>query len=244
MLSWKKLALVLLTLLACTSCKNSQTSFGRIDDCGDDELAGIGYRVLDGDTIKLKSPTGVITTVRLDQIDAPEKSQPWGNRSKQLLFGLVGNKALCISGKKHDRYGRLIGEVHTAQTDVNREMIRLGGAWAYRTYLRDQSLLELENEAHAAKRGLWKMPPAETVPPWEFRKARRSGKTTGLVPLPQLEVNPNSILSSPDICNARPSCRQMTSCLEARSWLARCGSEGLDGDGDGVPCERICGHDK
>jgi hypothetical protein len=32
----------------------------------------------------------------------------------------------------------------------------------------------------------------------------------------------------------------MTTCAEARFYLERCGLTGIDGDGDGVPCEAIC----
>lgn len=36
-------------------------------------------------------------------------------------------------------------------------------------------------------------------------------------------------------------CRQMNSCEEAYDVLRTCGRTSLDGDGDGIPCEAICG---
>ncbi len=36
-------------------------------------------------------------------------------------------------------------------------------------------------------------------------------------------------------------CREMASCEEAVFHLEQCGVSRLDGDGDGTPCEKICG---
>ena len=233
--------IVAIAILICSACSQIEDRQEAANGCAPNMLSGIGYRVVDGDTIKLKSQNDEIITVRLDQIDAPEKSQPWGNRSKQQLFALVGNKALCVSGRSHDRYGRLVGEIFVGKTDVNREMVRVGGAWAYRKYLRDQSLLALENEARAAKRGLWTMPLAQTIAPWEYRAAKRNALPAQLLdramlPLPE---RPPPVSSSRK-CSSRPACSQIKSCDEAKNWLAMCGSQGLDGDMDGVPCERVC----
>lgn len=54
--------------------------------------------------------------------------------------------------------------------DANAEQIRVGLAWAYRKYLYDQSLLDLENEARTAKRGFWI--DGDPVPPWKYRKLK------------------------------------------------------------------------
>lgn len=39
----------------------------------------------------------------------------------------------------------------------------------------------------------------------------------------------------------KTTCGQMASCAEAFEGLLSCGFRRLDGDGDGVPCEAICG---
>lgn len=39
-------------------------------------------------------------------------------------------------------------------------------------------------------------------------------------------------------CDGRTHCSQMTSCAEARYFLRHCPGTEMDGDGDGVPCER------
>jgi hypothetical protein len=38
-------------------------------------------------------------------------------------------------------------------------------------------------------------------------------------------------------CDGRTRCSQMTSCDEARYFLANCPGAAMDGDRDGIPCE-------
>ena len=45
----------------------------------------------------------------------------------------------------------------------------------YRKYAQDQALYRLEEQAKAAKRGLWSLPEAERMPPWEWRHGGKSG---------------------------------------------------------------------
>ncbi|MGY2199084.1 excalibur calcium-binding domain-containing protein [Pseudomonas gingeri] len=39
-------------------------------------------------------------------------------------------------------------------------------------------------------------------------------------------------------CDGRQYCSQMTSCEEAKQFLRNCPGMKMDGDGNGVPCER------
>jgi len=68
-----------------------------------------------------------------------------------------------------DRYGRTVGRVYVGSVDVNAKMIRQGAAWVYRQYAKDQSLYRLEEQAKAAKRGLWGLPETERCAPWDWR---------------------------------------------------------------------------
>ena len=43
-------------------------------------------------------------------------------------------------------------------------------------------------------------------------------------------------------CEGKTRCRQMGSCEEARYYLEHCPGVEIDGDGDGIPCEDMCGH--
>jgi len=39
-------------------------------------------------------------------------------------------------------------------------------------------------------------------------------------------------------CDGRTHCSQMTSCAEAKFFLQNCPGTKMDGEGDGIPCER------
>jgi hypothetical protein len=44
--------------------------------------------------------------------------------------------------------------------------------------------------------------------------------------------------TSPFKCDGRTHCSQMTSCAEATYFIEHCPSTKMDGNNDGVPCER------
>jgi len=132
--------------------------------------------VSDGDTITLLTPDRTQVKVRLAGIDAPEKKQDFGDRSKQSLSDCAYGKQASIEGDKMDRYGRTIGKVIVNGTDCNLRQIQLGMAWHYKQYQREQSpedrtsYADAENQARSSKIGLWSM--SYPVAPWEFRRAR------------------------------------------------------------------------
>ncbi len=110
--------------------------------------------------------------------DCPESHQPFGTRAKQFTSELAFGKIVKVQGRDVDRYGRTVGEVILPDgRNLNRELVRAGLAWWYRQYARgDQDLARLETDARSARRGLWidKAP----VPPWEWRRARTTARST------------------------------------------------------------------
>lgn len=139
-----------------------------------EKIIGRVVSVADGDTLTISVQGHDQVRVRLAEIDAPEKKQPFGQRSKQSLSNLCFGKDAIMQKIRTDRYGRTIARVYCAKVDANAEQIRGGLAWAYRQYLQDQTLLDLENEARSAKRGLWIE--SSPVPPWEYRKLKRQNR--------------------------------------------------------------------
>lgn len=129
--------------------------------------------VSDGDTLTILNDRKQQIKVRLAEIDTPESAQPYGTRAKQELSRLVYGKTVSVKVRDTDRYGRKVGRVYTDDIDVNAEMVRLGAAWVYRKYASDQSLYALEKQARQNGVGLWGLPEAQQIPPWEWRKARR-----------------------------------------------------------------------
>lgn len=198
-------------------------------------LQGRVIGVADGDTLTLLTAAHQNIKLRLAEIDAPEGGQPWGQMSKSMLSELVFGKDVSIQITDHDRYGRSVARVHVGSVDVNLEMVKRGGAWAYEQYLTDASIMDAEAQARVARRGLWSMPASQIVPPWEFRRNKREA-AAGTVFTPRTLMSSASTVS----CGAKRYCKQMSSCTEAKAYLRQCGVASLDGDGDGVPCDTIC----
>ena len=126
--------------------------------------------VLDGDTIIALSALRQQTRCRLYGIDAPEKTQSYGQRSKQSLSDMVYRKIVEVEPLDTDRYGRTICKLTVAGVDVNREQVMKGMAWVYRQYTSDPSYLRAEDLARAQRLGLWQE--RAPIPPWEFRRSQ------------------------------------------------------------------------
>ena len=207
------------------------------------DLTGKVVAIGDGDTLTLLVPDGASyrqVRVRLGEIDTPESRQPYGQRAKQALSDLAYNQQARVVVETTDRYGRTVGRVYVGGVDVNAEMVKQGAAWAYRQYLKDQSLLALEAQAKAAKRGLWGLPEAERCPPWDWRKKACPTSAAAPAPASPAASAPTAATSGGFTCAGKRYCREMTSCEEAKFYLTQCGAGSLDGNRDGVPCETLC----
>jgi endonuclease YncB( thermonuclease family) len=84
--------------------------------------------ISDGDTITVLVGGRQQIKVRLAEIDAPEKSQAYGQRSKQSLSDLVFGKQVRIEQQNRDRHGRIVGKAYVGSLDVNAEQVKRGMA--------------------------------------------------------------------------------------------------------------------
>jgi len=140
------------------------------------DVQGLVVGVSDGDTITVLDDTKTQHKIRLAGIDAPEKGQAFGQRSKEHLSDLLYRKTVTVEGSKADRYGRTVGKVLVNGIDANLEQVKAGFAWHYKKYQREQSkpdrvtYAQAEDEARQAKRGLWR--DGDPVAPWDFRRSR------------------------------------------------------------------------
>lgn len=147
-----------------------------------DTLAGRVVGITDGDTLTLLDQNNVQHKIRLAGIDTPEKAMPWGQKAKEGLSDMAFDRTALIEWDKIDRYRRIIGKVLVDGRDVNLALIRNGLAWHYKKYEKEQSASDRlaysreEAAARSARRGLWA--DSEPIPPWEWRKIRRAGKSS------------------------------------------------------------------
>jgi endonuclease YncB( thermonuclease family) len=140
-------------------------------------LTGRVVRVTDGDTIVVLDADKVQHKIRLQGIDAPERGQAFGTKSKEHLSDLVAGKSVVVDYNKYDRYQRVLGKVLVNDEDVNLEQVGAGMAWHYKRYQGEQSVSDrikysdAELEARRKKLGLWR--DSNPIPPWDYRQAER-----------------------------------------------------------------------
>jgi endonuclease YncB( thermonuclease family) len=145
-----------------------------------DTLQGRVIAVTDGDTVKVLDASHTVWKIRLIGIDAPEKKQAFGTKSKSNLSDLVFGKTVAIEYSKKDKYGRTLGKILVNGVDANLEQVKAGMAWHYKKYAKEQPLADretyaqAEEQARAGHLGLWS--DAEPVPPWEWRKSKKLKK--------------------------------------------------------------------
>ncbi|WP_051284035.1 thermonuclease family protein [Desulforegula conservatrix] len=143
--------------------------------------SGYGYpfsarviKVADGDTVTAVTEDGQPLKVRLFGIDAPEKNQAYGQKSKKALSGMINRKEVDIEIVAGDKYGRSVGIIYLGNKTINEEMVKKGHAWVYRRYCSKSECrkwIDLEEEAKRDKKGLWN--DSDPLPPWEFRHAKK-----------------------------------------------------------------------
>lgn len=170
------LLLAALSLSAC-SAGNTQTLEGRVTG------------IADGDTLYVLDAARNSHKIRLLGIDAPERGQAFGERSKQSLAQLTYRRKVSVDWQGRDSYDRILGRVRVAAADcrqddcpqtldANLEQLRLGLAWWNKKFADTQfpgdahAYEAAERLARAARAGLWSE--RNPVPPWRWRYANRN----------------------------------------------------------------------
>lgn len=196
--------------------------------------------VMDGDTVFVQSGP-FKAKLRLVNIDAPEKDQPFGQQSQESLQSLIGGKVIQVESKASDKFGRTIALIRSGGINVNEEQVRRGMAWAYSRSREGKIYARLQSEAQLARRGLWQQPDPQQ--PSQWRKLHPS-EYTQHTNKPQLRALPQT--QKPEkfdtlVCGKKNYCSQMVTCDEAHFYLTVCGVKRLDTNKDGIPCESLCG---
>lgn len=141
------------------------------------EFNGKVVGVADGDTITVIDAKQRQHRIRLAGIDAPERGQAFGFRSKENLAKWIYERDAWIEEIGASRDGKLLAKVYVDGHDAGLVQVRAGLAWWDRAHAGEQPpddrvLYELaEKEARAQKRRLWREP--SPVPPWEWRSAKK-----------------------------------------------------------------------
>ena len=132
------------------------------------ELIGKVVKVSDGDTITILTNDKTQYKIRLNDIDAPEKKQAFGNKSKDNLAKYIAGKTVKVEYKTKDKYKRILGTIYYNNIDINLQQVKDGYAWVYKKYSKNQDYYNAEKLAKENKKGLWN--DKNPIAPWEFRK--------------------------------------------------------------------------
>ena len=149
-----------------------------------DTMSGMVIVVIDGDTVLFKpdapyksiaqgAAPRAFLKIRLADIDAPEKDQPYGDAATRALTELVLDQRVEVETVATDIYGRTIAHIwigsgQAGEGQVDAELVRRGLAWASTRSRKGSGLKAAQTEARRAQRGLWQA--AEPVPPWVWRR--------------------------------------------------------------------------
>jgi endonuclease YncB( thermonuclease family) len=207
------------------------------------ELTGQVSRIVDGDTLWVKTAAdSEPVVIRIEGIDAPERCQAGGADATQALTRLALNRNVTVQIVARDEHARIVGKVFDGTVDVGDRMVRDGHAWSARfKYDRGPYVAE-ERMAIALKRGLHGEGGA--VQPREFRQRHgpceggSAPASSGAAPKLTAAAPAATAVAGTYRCDGRTYCSQVSSCEEATWVLKNCPGAKMDGNQDGVPCEK------
>ena len=151
-------------------------------------LVGRVVLIADGDTITVLDAASNQHNIRLMGIDAPEKTQAFGNRSQSNLGALLSGQEVAVEWIGRDRTGLIVGKVLVAPedsacrlrpncpktVDAGLQQVRDGMAWWHHQTVNEQTpndraaYQQAEFDAKVYRRGLWS--DTNPVPPWQWRR--------------------------------------------------------------------------
>lgn len=216
-------------------------------------LEGRVSRVTDGDSLWLEPvPPGAPVQLRLQGIDAPEICQAWGPEARAALAEWVLGHTVRVKTVGLDTHGRTLGTVYLDEHNINKRLVEEGHAWSSRYKYDRGPYVAAERMARALSRGLNR--DGAAIMPRDFRQqhgpchtgapaaatpgaATQASTAAPAAALPAPLAAPPRLGAAPR-CDGRTRCTQMTSCEEATWFLRHCPGVQMDGDRDGVPCER------
>lgn len=139
-----------------------------------DTLTAKVVGIKDGDTVVVLDSLKNQITLRLAEVDTPEKSQPFGTKSKQFTSDQIYLKTIKYVVTDTDRYGRSIAMIYYDEDNkyLSAEIIKAGMGWHYKRYSTSKELALLEENAKKNKIGLWV--DNNPINPSEWRKRNQN----------------------------------------------------------------------
>lgn len=215
-------------------------------------------RVVDGDTIEVSPAVDGIQDVRLIGMDTPETyggTEPLGDQASSYTTGALTGRhvALEFDEERIDPYGRVLAYVWTSGNVIfNSQLVRRGLAQVA-TFPPNTKYVNqfkaIQQQARAENRGIWSL-----SQPQQCQLADRgngigegtpgcTGGAQAPQPQPTQESAPQQQAPASAPSGGDLDCSDFSTQQEAQATLDADPSDpnGLDGEGDGVPCESLPG---
>lgn len=213
-------------------------------------------RVVDGDTIDIRDDVRRRLRVRVLGIDTPETKKPgytvgcWGPEATEFArANLLGQRValeLDPTQDRTDRYGRTLAYLIRADGwNYSVEAARAGTAKAYvyggKPVSRYAEIAAAEQEARDARRGLWGPPCNGDTSSHEIGSGSSGSSASGGAGAGSQPPAPVGIAGLPPQSSSvyYENCRAARAAGAAPLRIGEPGYRpGLDGDSDGIACER------
>ncbi|WP_258364221.1 thermonuclease family protein [Halomonas sp. LBP4] len=133
--------------------------------------------------------------ISLSEIDAPEGDQPHGEESTDALLARVHEKVVTVMQEGANEQGRPVGHLYLEGEWLNGWLVSEGLAWVNPPSAKTMALHDLQDDARAQHRGLWRQP--APVEPWEWRDGARESvgpaETTDQPQEPHARLSPAAL---------------------------------------------------
>ncbi len=183
---------------------------------------GVVTRVIDGDTLDVKSKDGKTMAIRLTLVDAPERNEPGYTQAKNFVSQNCLNKEAAVDhdNNQNPSFARLVAVVYCEGLNINEAIIAKGFATIYHSFC---DVSEFANTVWAQKSGC----------------GNNDNSNNNGSPSKDDEVKPRECdVSYPDVC-IQPNPPDLD-CGEIKHKNFKVPStdpHGFDGDGDGIGCD-------
>jgi endonuclease YncB( thermonuclease family) len=125
----------------------------------------------DGDTVKIIQDKSEYK-LRITYIDAPERNQTYGLKSRRALMQLCQHAKVEVSITGTDKYHRKLGSLYCNKQNVAEYMLKNGHAWFNNHYSTDLTLALKEKHARDHQLGLWQ--DKRPIAPWIWRQRNKA----------------------------------------------------------------------
>jgi endonuclease YncB( thermonuclease family) len=161
---FQSLLLAMFILVGCNVPSNSASQ---------KQYTGTVVQIIDGDTFVLLTSDKKSIKVRLFGIDSPERKQPYYNVCKKALGDICEGKTVTITVRSIDRYHRTVADAYLLPDKqwINYYMVANGFAWHFKRFSDNLTLVNAQDRASTARKGLWADP--KPIAPWEWRDMKK-----------------------------------------------------------------------